>query len=192
LLTWSAPARAFVIRAGRQREPFAWPKAGVIFDILNMKTGWCSTATGVAPQWQWALRDDAVLYDLGHFGRQPGANYKKGFSIPCAIGGDNTATWEQAGAATLDCLIRLTSRWDVQKLAAGKLPLVRLYGAQVEKYNKGSTTAPDLSVWRWVRRPACLGGDEAFDTVIANAEAEWARATAGWTARTTSGEIDEV
>ena len=49
LLTWSAPARAFVIRAGRQREPFAWPKAGVIFDILNMKTGWCSTATGGGP-----------------------------------------------------------------------------------------------------------------------------------------------
>ena len=179
LLTWTAPARAFVLRTGSNREPFAWPERGVVFDIVNMKTGWCDTSAGIMPQWKWDR-------DKNHFEPKPGAKYKKGFSIPCAIGGGKTATWEQAGAVSWDGLAALggTDGWmrsilglrgngdgAFLRAAAGRLPLVRLFGAQVKKYKKGSTTIPSLYVGLWVDRPACLGGDEPLDTVIANGEA---------------------
>lgn len=163
LLTWSAPDCAFVLRIGNYREPFAWPKRGVVFDLANMKTGWCSTA-GRAREWKWNR-------DKDHFEPRPSSMHKKGFSIPCSIGGGPTATWQQSGAASWGSVSALNS-WVAAgaELAAGKLPLVKLTGQSVETYKRGRTTTPILRVDQWVRRPACLGGEEPFEAVIANAE----------------------
>jgi hypothetical protein len=147
-----------VLRIGGRREPFVWPERGVVVDILNMKTGWCATGAGRDPQWKWNR-------DPGHFEAQPGEGYKKGFSIPCAIGGGPIAGWEQAGVAIWKAIAGLSPE-------QGKLPLVQQQGTLAEKYRKGSTAIPFFRVMLWVNRPACLGGDETFDTVIARAEAE--------------------
>jgi hypothetical protein len=167
LLTWSGSD--FVLRIGRHRELFVWPQPGVIFDMVNMKTGWCSTA-GVAPQWQWNREKD-------HFEPQPSATHKKGFSIPCAIADGRTATWEQSGVAIWNALTGLVP-FEPNKLPynaswpdRAELPLLMLTGAGVKKYKKGSTTIPRFWAKYWVDRPACLGGDEPFDFVLAKAEA---------------------
>ena len=168
-LTWSV--RGFVLRTGNYREPFAWPERGVVLDIFNLKTGWCYTGggAGAAPKWKWNR-------NRNHFEPQPSEKCKKGFSIPCAIGG-KSATWEQSGAASWNGLTGLADAVNAGFAAnPGKLPLVKLTGVRVEKYNKGSTTIPLLQFMQWVDRPACLGGDETIDTrpsqpAVANADA---------------------
>lgn len=123
--------------------------SGFIMDIDALKTGYQHSegAVGVAPSWQWNPSVNQMM-------PKPGDDWKKGFSVPCATGGGNTATWEQAGAAawqSLEALAPLLS----QRPDAKSLPKVRLAEAKFVQFTKGSTVVPLLEV-EWVERPDCL------------------------------------
>jgi hypothetical protein len=173
-LTWTE--RGFELRAGRGRVPFAGFDRGVIFDVANRRTGWCTAEVGRAPVWQWNPNPN-------RFEPQPSERAKRGFSLPCAIGGNRTATWEQAGTAIWGSLAILRGEingagaateyadrlWAVGPADLGRLPLVTLAGVEVAAYKKGGTTIPALRVAAWVYPPACLGGAGTFESVVANA-----------------------
>jgi hypothetical protein len=156
-LAWSARgtqdgavgARKFFIRDGSTKTEYDATR-GFILDIETMKTGWQRSEgmAGVAPEWRWNPSVSQMM-------QSPGDDWKKGFSIRCATGGGNTATWEQAGAAAWDCLTDLAPKLS-QQPAPGQLPLVRMIDARAVQFKRGSTVVPVLEVVKWVDRPDCL------------------------------------
>lgn len=158
-LAWSAkgtmdgavPARSFFIRDEAGKHTFdGFTAGGVVLDIHNMKTGWQRSegVVGQAPDWKWNP-------SVSHMMPQPGEDYKKGFSIRCAIGGGKTASWEQAGAATWNAFVALVPQ--LQQAPQGDmLPLVKLTGTKLQQFKRGSTVEPVLTVEKWVPRPDCL------------------------------------
>jgi hypothetical protein len=177
-LSWSARGtldgvidpRSFYLREGSEKTPFAGFQTGVVFDIEKMKTGWQRSegVVGQAPDWKWNP-------SVSQMQNQPGEDYKKGFSIPCAIGGGKTATWEQAGAAAWNAFVDLVP--DLQKQPApGMLPLVQITGTKAQQFKRGSTIQPILTVAKWVPRPDCL--KEGAAAGIATAPAAQAPAPA--------------
>jgi hypothetical protein len=87
--------------------------------------------------------------------QSPGDDWKKGISVKVAIGGGQVATWEQAGAATWQCIVKLSKALQEQP-AKGMLPMVKLTGVDAMQFKRGSTIAPVLEVVKWVERPDCL------------------------------------
>lgn len=149
-LNWSAHKEKFTIRdSGGTVDFLGFGGNGVVLDIDNMQTGWCYTSglPGQAPQWQ-------MNPNLSQFLPKPGEEYKKGFKIRCAIGGGNTASWDQAGAGAWNAFVALVPA--LQQQPTGKLPLVRMVGTKSVKFQRGSTVEPVLEVVQWVDRPDCL------------------------------------
>lgn len=174
-IQWSArgtqdgeiPPRSFLLRTQDGKEPLAAFERGVVLDIHNMKTGWSysSGAAGVAPEWRWNPT-------LSAFAPKPGDEWKKGFTIRCAISKDRAATWEQSGAGAWNAFVNIVPA--IQKagseVAAGKLPVVKMTDVKVEKFARGSTATPILEIIKWVERPDCL--KEGADAGIATEEAQ--------------------
>jgi hypothetical protein len=160
-LDGSVEAKSFFIREGSTKTSFAGFKdAGVVLDIHKMKTGWQRSegVAGTAPDWKWNPSVSQMM-------PSPGEDYKKGFSIRCAIGGGKTASWEQAGASAWNAFINLVP--ELQKAPdADSLPLVRITGSKLEQFKRGSTVTPILEIVKWVPRPDCLkeGASGAFAT----------------------------
>jgi len=151
--------KSFYIRdENGKRATDAFDK-GVVFDIYNMKTGWQKSEgiAGQAPEWKWNASVNQMM-------QQPGEDFKKGFSIPCALGGGEVATWEQAGAGAWNAFVGLVPA--LQNAPEGKLPVVKMTDAKVVQFRRGSTVEPVLSVVRWVDRPECLkeGAQAGIDT----------------------------
>ena len=156
-LAWSARGtqdgsvgpRKFFIRDGSAKNEYDASK-GFVLDIENMKTGWQKSEgmAGVAPEWKWNQSVSQMM-------PQPGEDFKKGFSVRCAIGGGEAATWEQAGAAVWDCLVDLAPKL-AQQPSKGQLPMVRLIDARAVQFKRGSTVVPVLEIVKWVDRPDCL------------------------------------
>jgi hypothetical protein len=174
-IAWSArgtldgtiPAKSFYLREGSDKTLFGgFSGNGVVMDIHAMKTGWQRSegVAGQAPDWRW---NDTVAA----FKPSPGDDFKKGFSIPCAIGMGKTASWEQAGAAVWNAFVALVPA--LQQAPSGDLlPLVKLTGTKLEQYKRGSTVIPVLEVVQWVPRPDCLKPDaQRVDTGQASAPA---------------------
>jgi hypothetical protein len=156
-LAWSARGtqdgavgpRKFFIRDGGTKTEYDASK-GFVLDIEGMKTGFQRSegVAGVAPEWKWNASVTQMM-------ASPGDDWKKGFSIRCAIGGGQAATWEQAGAAPWDCLTDLAPKLSEQP-AKGMLPLVKLVDARAVQFKRGSTVVPILQIVKWVDRPDCL------------------------------------
>jgi len=154
-LAWSAigtrdgavPARSFYIRDGGNKTPF---EGQMILDVDALKTGWQHSegAVGVAPSWKW---NESVSQMMA----KPGEDWKKGFSVPCAIGGGKVATWEQAGAAAWQSLEALAPLLG-QRPDAKSLPVVKLGEAKFIQFTKGSTVVPILEIVKWTDRPDAL------------------------------------
>jgi len=165
-IAWSArgtqdraiPAESFYLRDEGGKTPFDGFANGVVLDIENMKTGWQKSEgmAGVAPEWK---RNATVAQMMP----QPGDDYKKGFTIPCAIGGGKTATWEQAGAAVWNAFAALVPALREQP-GHGKLPMVKMTGTKAVNFKRGSTVEPVLKVEKWVDRPDCLKAGVTVDT----------------------------
>lgn len=165
-LSWSArgttdgiiPPRSFFIRDANGKTPFDMSK-GVVLDLDSLKTGWqfSDGIAGVAPDWKWNPSPAQMM-------ASPGEGYKKGFSVRCAIGGGNTATWQQAGAAAWTALAELAPQLSAER-PHGHMPLVRLKDAKLLQFKKGSTVVPALEVVKWVPKPDCLasGGGIALE-----------------------------
>lgn len=149
-LDGSIPGRKFVLRTADGKNVFEGMSKGVVFDIENMKTGWCHStgAKGVAPDWKWNS-------SLAKFEAYPGDGWKKGFHIPVAIAKDSVAVWEQAQAGAFSAFVGL-----VQKLNGdvpdGKLPLVKLTSVEKVETKMGISFVPVLEIVKWVDRPECL------------------------------------
>lgn len=148
--------RTFILRTQDGKEPFAGFERGVVLDIANMKTGWCRSegTAGVAPEWRWNP-------SLSSFQAKPGDEWKKGFSIRCAISKTDAATWEQSGAASWAAFTGLIPAIQAGPVSEGKLPMVKVTGVKVEKYARGSTAIPTLEIIKWVDRPDSLTADAA-------------------------------
>lgn len=158
-LAWSAKGtqdgqvdpRNFYIREGSNKEMVDVTK-GMVLDIEGMKTGWQHSegVAGVAPEWKWNS-------SLSHMMPCPGErqDWKQGFSIPVALGGGRTATWEQAGAGVWQALLGLQVPLQGQP-ARGMLPLVKLIGTEVVNFKRGNTIKPVLEIAKWVERPDSL------------------------------------
>jgi hypothetical protein len=88
-LAWSARGtqdgavgpRKFFIRDGGTKTEYDASK-GFVLDIEGMKTGFQRSegVAGVAPEWKWNASVTQMM-------ASPGDDWKKGFSIRCAIGG---------------------------------------------------------------------------------------------------------
>lgn len=166
-IAWSArgtldgqiEAKSFYLRDEGGKKPLDAFNKGVVMDIYAMKTGWQKSEgiAGQAPDWKWNA-------SVSQMQPQPGDDYKKGFQIPCAIGGGETATWEQAGAAAWNAFTGLVPA--LQEAPEGKLPVVKLTGTKVQQFKRGSTVEPILEVVKWVDRPDCLkeGVQAGIDT----------------------------
>lgn len=173
-IAWSArgtldgtiPQKSFYLRDGSDKTLFeGFSNAGVVLDIHGMKTGWQRSegVAGQAPDWKWNP-------SISSFQPQPGDDYKKGFSIKCAIGGGNTATWEQAGAAAWNAFVGLVPA--LQQAPQGDmLPLVKITGTKLQQFKRGSTVEPVLAVVQWVPRPDCLKDGVAAGIATAPAAA---------------------
>ncbi len=157
-IAWSArgtldgviDAKSFYLRDGDGKTPFPGFASGVVMDVANMKTGWQRSegVAGQAPDWKWNK-------SVSKFEPQPGDDYKKGFSMRCAIGGGKTATWEQAGAGAWNAFVALVPY--LKDAPAGDvLPLVRMTGTKVQQFKRGSTIEPVFEIVKWVPRPDCL------------------------------------
>lgn len=149
-LNWGAQKEKFTLRDQNNTTDFdAFAGSGVVLDIDNMQTGWCYTSglPGQAPQWQ-------MNPTLAQFLPKPGDEYKKGFKVRCAIGGGETAAWDQAGAGAWNAFVNLVPA--LQDQPQGKLPLVRMTGTKKVQFTRGSTVEPVLEVVKWVDRPDCL------------------------------------
>ena len=142
-------SKTFYIRDGGSKTPIDVSK-GVVLDIESMKTGWQRSEgiAGVAPEWRWNPSPAQMM-------QSPGDDWKKGISIKVAIGGGQVATWEQAGAATWQCIVKLAGGLQ-QQPSKGMLPMVKLTGTDAMQFKRGSTIAPVLEIVKWVERPDCL------------------------------------
>ena len=158
-ISWSArgtqdgtvPPKSFYLRDESGKATFeGFSGGGVVLDIEKMRTGWQRSdgVIGQAPDWKWNP-------SVSQMQPQPGDDYKKGFSIPCAIGGGKTASWEQAGAAAWNAFVGLVPALQ-QQPKADMLPLVKLTGTKLQQFKRGSTVEPILEVVKWVPRPDCL------------------------------------
>lgn len=157
-IQWSArgtqdgtiPPKSFFMRDETGKTLFEGFNTGVVLDIEKMKTGWQRSdgVIGQAPDWKWNP-------SVSQMQPQPGDDYKKGFSIPCAIGGGKTATWEQAGAGAWNAFVDLVP--SLQQLPqADMLPLVKMTGSKLQQFKRGTTVEPILEMVKWVPRPDCL------------------------------------
>ena len=153
------PAKSFYLRDENGKRVIEAFNSGVVLDIYNMKTGWQKSdgIAGQAPDWKWGQ-------DVSALPPQPGDDYKKGFSIPCAISKTDTAAWEQAGAAVWGAFVALVPA--LQAGPEGKLPVVKLTGTKLQQFKRGSTVEPILEVVKWIDRPDCLkeGVQAGIDT----------------------------
>lgn len=157
-IAWSAKGtddgkidpRNFYLRDGDEKTRFDGFKSGVVLDIVNMRTGWQKGegAKGVSPEWKWNA-------SINRMADKPGEEYKKGFSIRCAIGGGKVATWEQAAVGAWNAFTALIPALQAGP-GDGSLPLVQMTGHKVEQFAKGSSVTPELKIAKWVPRPDCL------------------------------------
>jgi hypothetical protein len=141
--------KSFYLRDEGSKKPLDAFKSGVVLDIYAMKTGWQKSegVAGQAPDWKWNTNVSQMM-------PQPGEDYKRGFSIPCAIGGGEVATWEQAGVAAWNAFTNLVPA--LQQAPEGKLPVVKLTGTKMQQFKRGPTVEPVLEVVDWVDRPDSL------------------------------------
>jgi hypothetical protein len=142
-------SKTFYVRDGGTKTPIDATK-GFVMDIASLKTGWQRSEgiAGVAPEWKWNPSPAQMM-------PAPGDDWKKGISVKVAIGGGKVATWEQAGAATWQAIVKLAPSLQ-QQPAPNMLPLVRMVGTDAMQFKRGSTIAPVLEVVKWVERPDCL------------------------------------
>ena len=172
-LQWSARgtqdgavrAKNFYIREGSVKDEY--PEAqtnGFVLDLDSLKTGWQKSEgiAGVAPEWKWNPSVNQML-------AKPGDDYKKGFSIKCALGGKKVAMWEQAGAGAWTALAELAPILKEQP-AAGQMPLIKMVEAKELKFQKGGTCYPIFEVVKWVDKPDSLKEGAAAGIDLAEPE----------------------
>jgi len=130
-----------------------------IFDLENIRTGWCLFTEGGAPEW---VMDESIEKTAA---RPDGeGQWKRGFKVhifSAAAFGDEepVAEWATNAAGATMSIQKLYADYEAGK-EAGKVPVVEFQGAVPVKVGKGNTTVPTLVITKWVDRPAELNENE--------------------------------
>lgn len=130
-----------------------------IFDLENIKTGWCVIAEGEAPQW---VMDEALDKPVV---KPAGENWKRGFKVSvmskALFGDEPVREYGTSGTGSVKSIEALYAQFEAERAAnVGKVPVVEYKGSVPAKIGKGNTTIPTLTIVKWVPRPAELSGAE--------------------------------
>jgi hypothetical protein len=137
-----------------------------VFDLANIKTGWCLFTEGGAPEWVMDASLEAPAARPDGEGQ-----WKRGFKVhifsKAAFGDEEpVAEWATNGAGATMSIQALYAEYEAAGDKAGQVPVVEFSGSVPTKLGKGSTTIPTLKIVSWVDRPSEL--DENGDAGEAN------------------------
>lgn len=137
-----------------------------IFDLANIKTGWCHIDVGVAPEWMM----DASLEQPA--ARPEGDGWKRGFKVDVyskAMFGDDSPVreWGTNSTGAQLGIQALYAAWEASNPAAGTSPVVEFKGGVPTKIGKGNTNVPTLNILKFIETPSELGGGSAPTPVAA-------------------------
>ena len=131
-----------------------------VFDLANIKTGWCLFTEGGAPEWVMDASLEAPAARPDGEGQ-----WKRGFKVlmmsKSAFGEEEpVAEWATNGAGATMSIQQLYSDYEAAGDKGGQVPVVEFSGAVPTKVGKGSTTIPTLKIVSWIDRPSELDDDE--------------------------------
>ena len=145
-----------------------------VFDLENIKTGWCQLMEGMPPTWVM----DASLEQSAP--KPEGENWKRGFKVDVysksLFGEQSVREWATNSTGATMSIGALYDEY-LKVKDDGKLPVVEYQGAVPTKVGKGSTTVPTLKILKMIDRPQELVKDTApsissvaAQTVVEDAE----------------------
>jgi hypothetical protein len=174
-LSWSSngsaekmiPPRSWVLRSKDESgnaQVVAVPAftQGCVMDLDTLKLGWEKDGgKGMAPERRWnpsvsqsTPRPDESKKPTGAF------CWSRALSVRLAIGGGQSATWEQGSFAAYEGFARLSKQimdqWAAHSQNGALLPLVQQTAVEKRELSGGSANIPVLSIVKWVPRPDCL------------------------------------
>ena len=136
---------------------------GCVLDLDTLQLGWMKDgATGQAPEKKWnphfsqaTPRPDESKSEGGGFA------WRNALSVRVAIGGGETATWEDEGWGVYLGFSNMIQNLINPGFAAniGKCPHVRCIGYVKQGSGQKSTSIPQFEIVAWVDRPAALMED---------------------------------
>lgn len=125
-----------------------------VADFANIRTGWFYFAAGVAP---------SIVYDpdLSTPAPKPSENHKKGFELK--VFSQNTfggvCVFSSTSGIVGGAINDIYEQYEKEKSAnAGMLPVIQCNGVTPEVGKHGTNYKPNLSIAKWVPRPAEFGG----------------------------------
>lgn len=128
-----------------------------VADFANIRTGWFYFAAGIAP---------SIVYDpdLTTPAAKPSDNHKKGFELKVfsqtTFGG--VAVFSSTSGIVGGAINDIFEQYEKEKTAnAGMLPVVQCTGVTAEVGKHGTNYKPNLTIAKWVSRPAEFGGAAA-------------------------------
>ena len=131
-------------------------------DFGNLSVGWCHFVKGAAPQWAMVpygqpMPERPASPGMDATGKT--LNFRNGFRVPVAgnaIGGVR----ELAGnsAALINGMNALHTEYEAAPEASqGKIPVVKMIGADAVKAGQATNYQPTFQIQSWVERPDVLG-----------------------------------
>lgn len=131
-----------------------------VFDLANIKTGWCLFTEGGAPEWVMDASLEAPAARPDGEGQ-----WKRGFKVlmmsKAAFGEEEpVAEWATNGSGATMGIAQLYSDYEAAGDKSGQVPVVEYEGAVGTKVGKGSTTIPQFKIVSWVDRPSELDDNE--------------------------------
>jgi hypothetical protein len=138
---------------------------GCVMDLDTLKLGWEKDgAKGMAPERRWnpSVSQATPRPDES---KKPNGQYcwSKAVSVRVALSKDTAATWEQGSFAAYEGFTVLSklimAQWQTHSQNGKLLPLVKMAGVDRRELPNGAANIPQLTIERWVERPACLTAD---------------------------------
>lgn len=144
---------------------------GIVLDLYvkgaelcgSLKLGWSKSdgETGKAPERRWnasPLKSEQRPDESKT--AQGGYVWRNALSIRAAIGGGNTATWEDEGWGCYKGFSALIKQINAGFAAnEGLCPMIRCVGYADEGSGNSATSVPLFEIVKWVPRPDCLKED---------------------------------
>ena len=145
-------AQVFYTNLSGQPKEVCDVSQGMVLDTTELRTGW---QCGETNKWQFNA-------SVSQMQPKPGDTWKRGFSIPVALGAGKVALWMASGATAWDTLAYLGQQL-AQCPQAGQVPLVTHDGVAEGRYETRTWVYPLLKVQQWMPRPESLSARTAID-----------------------------
>jgi len=124
-----------------------------LFDYHSLKSGWGKIQPGISPIWVW---DE----ELGLAKSNPGANeddkklFKRALSVDLYTKKEGFMTWTTNGAGAREGLNEIwVMIYEAKDNNPGKLPVVKLTGANKKQFKIGGTSVPTFELVGWAAKP---------------------------------------